>query len=313
MNVLLGVARHSPTGLHAGQPTLDLTFSTPSGATSLESEQIPYFCFFLWRGHNVSVLCCITMLEPEALRRAFGTFCPNNLEFRMERDRGLILIGPQWIRLCEESDMVQRELKLACTRLGVDGDMTKSFDALEREASAVMSFALRLFEPHDQMGPLPGPQSLWEPTLDNKSQSPNTFCTGGHGLACLMSLHGRWSIRMDELHADSVGGWIVFGNAVGILARGLDVLVRKGYARHSPRRCEGFGPGSSYKTPLSPVQLEGLRCAYTYSTMMLMAAAVGSPATVDDFASRLNVLWRRVRHLLETGEDDPSLATSPQP
>lgn len=250
------------------------------------------------------------MLEREALRRAFGTSCPNNLEFRMERDRGLILIGPQWARLCSKSGMVKRELNSACTRLGVDGDMTKSFDALEREAFALMSFALRLFEPHDQMGPLPGPGPLGKPLFDNLSRSRKGFCTAGQDLACLMFLYCQWCIQ-PEVRIREDGACIVPADAAITLGRGLAVLERKGYLADDSCFREGFGPGSSCKTPLSPVQLEGLGCAYTYSTMMLMAAAVGSPATIDGYASRLNILWRRVRHLLETGQDDPSLAGSP--
>ena len=57
-----------------------------------------------------------TMLEPEALRAEFGDDCPDNFEFAMEHDRGLVLLPVQWALIYKEPEMVRQELESAPSR-----------------------------------------------------------------------------------------------------------------------------------------------------------------------------------------------------
>lgn len=252
------------------------------------------------------VLVFNTMLEPEALRRQFGDAYPESLDMTTHKTLFLDPFLIQWTLIWRMPDAVRCGLEAAPKSLHIGDDMSRSFATLAREALAMAAFALRRFEPRDQTFPFFRAGRIW----DDLRESMNLFPTApgaGHELSCLL-----WRYRPLSTLPHPEGGNLR-SSTYFVLA--LDTvsesLTRYGVKPHQQRLLPCCYDCAHRSLILTPRQVDGLRCAYSYVTLLLMAAVVRSDNAVDECASRLGRLWRRVSHLLQTGRDDPTLADPP--
>lgn len=214
----------------------------------------------------------------------------------------------EWKRLCKHPESVRSDLAFAEDAIKVGDDMTLPFDELERVCHAALANGFGPSTSRDDTGPL-GPWSwFWKP-MKGSSSAPSA-------LAVNDTVGGRWDVerRWFALFRFLSGGWtdeevaIAWDEALADLTQ-IVWLPRDAH----PQSCAAhFHLQCLCHAPYTAAQVDGLRCLYGYLMLFSMAVVMRSGSGIDASLWRLKALWRRVGHLLETGEDDINLAKVPK-
>lgn len=194
--------------------------------------------------------------------------------------------------LCEHPDILRQELRSSWETLQVGDDMTRPFDTLGGEACVVTVPILMAV--HAAVGEVSNPPPSQPGGVPSVCSASTVLDRDGLGRR--VDTYRRWSRVFRQLAGD---GWSdddfigIWDAVVGDLAQRmwLSKVVNR------TRLAASMG-------------MEALHCVYDYMTLLMMSVAVRRDDLVHQATGRLERLWKRVRHFLETVEDNPSLAAS---
>ncbi|OAQ57302.1 hypothetical protein VFPBJ_11766 [Purpureocillium lilacinum] len=246
------------------------------------------------------------MSGTETTPRALGDPHPENVKFVMGSDTEMVSIPVHWKMLCEHPDIVRRELGLSSESLQVGDDMTRSFDTLDCEASLVLAPVLRRLD--SAVSAIPN-DVVRQPGRMTRASAASAVLERD-SLERRVDTYRRWSRLFRQLGGD---GWSEtdFGRCWDTALADLsESMWLSGVT--TPHSClSSLGMQCLCCTAFTTGQVQALRCVYPHLTLLMITVMVRPEDAVERAALRLERLWKRVRHYLKTGEDDPSLAEPP--
>lgn len=211
--------------------------------------------------------------------------------------RGWILYPDQWERICEEANLVTRELEHDLNRPEWAEDMTRPFADVETELHGVMCSVLRWFA--DDTGLLPWPLTFRELLPELCASFRNGV---GHSLGCLMAAY-RWDCSCSQDHVRLDLEQVLCSVETCIFPGRMPEETALGRCCSRPDRVSRLRLRGVHMN-----QAQGLLCIYTYITAMSLLVVLDSRRVLNELRPRFDPLWRSVSHLLETGVDNPGLA-----
>lgn len=214
--------------------------------------------------------------------------------------RALCLTSRQWFSVVDNfAEALLTGLREGRTELQLSGEVNQPFSRLEMEAFSLLSYVLP-----------PGRHIFTHPTLESGitelgvgfREKPSYI---SHGIGCFISFYRQECLLGSSNLLDfSWRGKEAFLLALGVVINALGL----GKTLKQCSCCLVPCIESLDFFHLSSLQAEGLSCAVTYFTVLLMLAAVAVSSDDDKeefryWTKMFKSLWRRVECLLKTGKD----------
>lgn len=225
-------------------------------------------------------------------------------EREKDEKRGIGLMSTEWERvvwwsqrMATDGDVIREGEDLEISK-----DMTRAFDVIEDETQAVLTSVLKCIT-GSWTGQYVEVKTRWK--LGPQTACGRSRSHSSHHLGCLV----HWYRKGCE-GADGRTKRVDWSGLFGKVERNLLEAGRNGTSSTVPGVCCASleKPGSLPQLALLKAQVDGLQCAYSYMTLVVLLVVVGCEDTAKKCSERMVSLWRRVRRLLEVGMDVPELA-----